>query len=539
MATRNLYKGCRGSDVKTLQTQLKSLGYYKTGSVDGIFGSLTDAAVRQFQRAAKITVDGVVGPQTRSALAAAIQKKKTKTKAKKKTTKATKKKTVPASTSTAAKGAKIDPTKPRRAEPSITYTHNKTKRKASVMAEYIEGFTYTDPATGESDTASIDLCNADMAWADKYLPKKGDKFTAKIIAYNWDKAGVNSEFTCGTFCCDDRNFSFPTNSTATINGTSVPEKQAFRSTARSKTWKNITLKEIARRIAKRYKLSLFYQAATIKIKSMEQSQKDDCSFLNQLCSDYGLYIKVYRGKVCIFDAAKYEKKKAIATIDYKDVLSGDYNSTLTGTYTGATIKYTKGTGKSKKECTYKTGSGNRILAITEKVDSLADAKIKAKAKLAAANREAETLRLTVAAAGKELYSAANITLKNAYEMSGKWFIDKATHKINATGGYTIDLELHRVPTTTTTKKTTAKKTTTKTASTKKTTKAVAIKAGDRVTVNGNAYYSGNGGTHNTCKNMTAYVTQVLGGSYKYPYGIAKRKGGARYGWCAKSSLKKS
>lgn len=92
MATRNLKRGSTGSDVKTLQKNLKKLGYYKSGSVDGIFGPLTDAAVRQFQKAAGITVDGIVGPQTRAALAGKLKKKKKKV-VKKKDKKKKKKKT--------------------------------------------------------------------------------------------------------------------------------------------------------------------------------------------------------------------------------------------------------------------------------------------------------------------------------------------------------------------------------------------------------------------------------------------------------------
>lgn len=78
MATRNLKKGCTGSDVKTLQKKLKKLGYY-TGSIDGSFGSLTDAAVRKFQKACKLTVDGIVGPKTRAALAGKTKKSTGKT----------------------------------------------------------------------------------------------------------------------------------------------------------------------------------------------------------------------------------------------------------------------------------------------------------------------------------------------------------------------------------------------------------------------------------------------------------------------------
>jgi peptidoglycan hydrolase-like protein with peptidoglycan-binding domain len=58
-----LSRGSQGSAVKTLQARLQTLGF-DPGPVDGIFGSGTDAAVRAFQRARGIQVDGIVGPQT-------------------------------------------------------------------------------------------------------------------------------------------------------------------------------------------------------------------------------------------------------------------------------------------------------------------------------------------------------------------------------------------------------------------------------------------------------------------------------------------
>ena len=67
----------------------------------------------------------------------------------------------------------------------------------------------------------------------------------------------------------------------------------------------------------------------------------------------------------------------------------------------------------------------------------------------------------------------------------------------------------------------------------------ALAVGDKVIVNGPAYWGGNGGKANQCSNMTMYITQILGGGYKYQYGVAKRKGGTRYGWCDKGSLKKA
>ena len=55
--------GSRGQEVRQIQNKLKELGLYK-GSVDGIYGTSTQKAVRQFQKNCGITADGIAGPQT-------------------------------------------------------------------------------------------------------------------------------------------------------------------------------------------------------------------------------------------------------------------------------------------------------------------------------------------------------------------------------------------------------------------------------------------------------------------------------------------
>lgn len=52
-----------GDDVTALQVRLAELGY-NTGRADGMFGPLTDASVRDFQRHRGLYADGVFGPET-------------------------------------------------------------------------------------------------------------------------------------------------------------------------------------------------------------------------------------------------------------------------------------------------------------------------------------------------------------------------------------------------------------------------------------------------------------------------------------------
>ena len=59
----SLRKGATGTAVKTLQTNLKKLGFY-TAYVDGSFGATTESAVKAFQKKYGLTADGVAGSAT-------------------------------------------------------------------------------------------------------------------------------------------------------------------------------------------------------------------------------------------------------------------------------------------------------------------------------------------------------------------------------------------------------------------------------------------------------------------------------------------
>ncbi|TVP66046.1 MAG: peptidoglycan-binding protein [Leptolyngbya sp. LCM1.Bin17] len=62
-----LRPGSQGDAVKELQSMLVLLGYH-AGPVSGVYQEDTEAAVKQFQAAAGVTADGIVGPATWSQL---------------------------------------------------------------------------------------------------------------------------------------------------------------------------------------------------------------------------------------------------------------------------------------------------------------------------------------------------------------------------------------------------------------------------------------------------------------------------------------
>ena len=59
--------GSTGSEVVQIQQRLKNWGYYQ-GSIDGVYGSQTVAAVKYFQKANGLKIDGIAGDETLSAM---------------------------------------------------------------------------------------------------------------------------------------------------------------------------------------------------------------------------------------------------------------------------------------------------------------------------------------------------------------------------------------------------------------------------------------------------------------------------------------
>lgn len=71
-----LTQGMSGEAVKTVQQQLQTLGYFTYPTITGYYGSITKQAVKDFQWAYGLTVDGIAGPITQRELAHAIVKKR-------------------------------------------------------------------------------------------------------------------------------------------------------------------------------------------------------------------------------------------------------------------------------------------------------------------------------------------------------------------------------------------------------------------------------------------------------------------------------
>ena len=60
---------------------------------------------------------------------------------------------------------------PRKATASVSYNG---KRIDTKLAEYLQSFSYTDVASGESDSLSLNINDRDRKWIKSWFPSKGD-----------------------------------------------------------------------------------------------------------------------------------------------------------------------------------------------------------------------------------------------------------------------------------------------------------------------------------------------------------------------------
>lgn len=326
---------------------------------------------------------------------------------------------------------------PRKATASVSYNG---KRIDTKLAEYLQSFSYTDVASGESDSLSLNINDRDRKWIKSWFPSKGDTMAATIIMKNWSKEGDTQKLSCGSFVIDDFSFS-GTPVKLKLEALALPADSSFKETQRTKTYEKTTLENIGQEVAKRAGIKLYYEAPMIPIEKVEQSEKDDCSFYNELVKLYGFAMKIYKNKIVVFNEATYEKKKSVATLTEQNIEPNwSWNTKLCRTYTGAKYEYTN----NDKNQTIKVevGGGNRILKVTDAASNASEAERITLAKINEANKGDTTMSVTMTRANRKIIATSCVTIKGFGKLDGKYYVEKVTWDIGS--GCKQKLDLRRV-----------------------------------------------------------------------------------------------
>ena len=319
-----------------------------------------------------------------------------------------------------------------------------------VVTEFLEEMTYTDFASGSSDSLSVTLYDQNGKWFRKdYFPGKNDWLKAWIYTEHWPIAPTNGKIYCGKFQIDHVQFS-GYGERIMIEALSVPQKASFSFTQKNKTWKDMTVSAILKKITSKAGLGFMLAKGTPnpKVKEISQSGTTDLEFAYSLCSQYDLALKVYNDKLVVYDQTSYEKQKPSFTIDRKEI-QGSYSidAAINSKFDSVKMQYTNG--KDSKTLTYafkpKGSTGSRTLFISSDADSLADAEKKAKAQLRQSMRESTKISISDMLGGARYAAGKVFALEGFGQLNGNYFIDQVTHSKGASK-YTCSMEAHKVVT---------------------------------------------------------------------------------------------
>lgn len=319
------------------------------------------------------------------------------------------------------------------------------------LSDKLENLSYTDNSSGVSDEINLTFSGRDADWLNNdFIPEKEHDLDVTIWLHNWIKDGDLLKYHCGNFTLDDLTYSGSPRQ-CVIKGVSVPAAGAFQVDPISKTWKRVTLKQIAIEMMNKYGMTdLYYWGPEPVIETAEQSSQTDSAFLYDICEKQGMFLKIYKKALVIFDKALYESRDISLRYTESDFDGNwEWNSTLNGTYTGATISYNGPKPKKRKKgvkqqvINVTVGQGPRLLHINQKADNEGEAQRLAKAKINSENEKAVTINFA-AMGNPNMVATCNFEVYGMGRCDGKYFADKVTHQVSGSSGYTMNVSGYRI-----------------------------------------------------------------------------------------------
>ncbi|ARU24881.1 alpha/beta hydrolase (plasmid) [Ralstonia solanacearum] len=327
------------------------------------------------------------------------------------------------------------------------------KNITSDISPYVRAVTYTDYLSGQSDELEVELEDADGRWVRSWYPGKGDKLSLKM---GYDGAPL---LPCGSFEIDEIEFAQPP-ATVTIRALATGIKPSVRTRA-GRAYENTTLAAIAQRIAKRNKLTLTGKIRDIRIDRVTQYQERDVAFLARLARDFGYAFKIVDRKLVFTELADLRDGNAVTTLKTTDLISIRLRDKIKDVYAQAKGKYHDP--KTKKLVVYgvqgnqvaevgqttastKKHSGSSTSGDTLKLStrgSKAAVQAKTQAALDAANLQ-QTSGNVAMPGNLKLVAGTTFELADCGQLSGKYLVESARHRIERSGGYTTELEVKRV-----------------------------------------------------------------------------------------------
>ena len=313
------------------------------------------------------------------------------------------------------------------------------------IANYFKSFSVREVLSGEADTAEITMHDREELWTGDWLPDRGATMDITLTVNDWEGEGDTRELPLGKFEVDEITNSGPPNE-AKIKLVSIPNNSSLRGVEKTRAWEKVKLSQILKDVAAGAEMESYFDATEDPtLERAEQSEQTDLSFLQKLCKDAGLALKVSDKKIIVFDISKYEQADPVLTITKKSnwLLSFECRSTIHNIYKAAHVKYKHSKKNKLIEYTFTDPKREKgqTLQINEKVETLEEAEKLAKKKLHEKNLEEVAVSMTLVG-NFALLASNTVELKGFHRYDGKYLVKQSTHDIGH--GYTTKIELRRV-----------------------------------------------------------------------------------------------
>lgn len=355
----------------------------------------------------------------------------------------------------------------RRAYPKVIY--NKVDI-SEALKPYLKSMEYTDMLTGQADDLQLTLEDRDGLWLEAWFPDKGATLTASILTQYWTApTEAEKELPLGLFEIDEIECSAIPSETK-IKAVSVPNNTTLRGEGRTRSWEGYTIQKIAQDIANNAGMQLnFSSKDNPTLERVEQTEQSDLAFLDKLCQDNGLSLKVTDNQIVIFDMADMEATepslifvrptmKGLDTSVSIDVNSNDMNSESTlkrlkptswrftssvrDVYKSCTVEHSQGKKKAKISATFTdpNKTEGKILLVKKDVKSVEEAERMARKELREKNKDEVTGSITCMG-DTDLSAGLTVTVKGFGKFDGKYILSQVKHSLGS--GYTCSVDLRR------------------------------------------------------------------------------------------------
>ncbi len=317
---------------------------------------------------------------------------------------------------------------------------------SSSVAPDLISFELTDHAQGKADDLRLTLRDTGGRWSGSWRPSKGLPISASIRCMNWLADGRDLGVSFGGFAVDEVEFGGPPD-VVEIKAVSASTATSLRQEARTRAWESASLRVVAQDIAKRHKLKLFYDGEEHSFGRLDQREESDLAFLNRLCGERGMNLKVHDGRLVLFGAQEYDAKNAVYTITKSGgggvpATKWNFKSVGSGTYKACEVAWLDPETRENRTYTFApsgTPPSEQILRINRRIESLAEAETLAKAELRKRNKGEYEARLTCM--GHPGLAAGIVVAVSGFgAFSGRYFVEEAQHRVDASGGYTTAIK---------------------------------------------------------------------------------------------------